>query len=303
MLQHWLNELAVWAPGLRRILIHSSGEGDGVSRSISPHLLTALAKWLRRVRADRVNEAIDDDDWDAADPHSFCGTGYVVVTTYESIRRNPGKSHCFNLVILQSDAFGLTCSFLPFLSRVAEVWTGHKWSYVVMDEAQKIRNPDADVTLACKRFRTPHRLALSGTPIQNDLKELWSLLDFVFPGRLGTLPAFEQEFADPIRRGGYSNASPLQVQLAYRCALVLRDLINPYLLRRQKKDVKEVSRMPGKTEHVLFCRLSQRQRILYEAFLGSDSVSKVMRGSTQMFAAITMMRKICGEYLSLVTMQ
>jgi DNA excision repair protein ERCC-6 len=67
--------------------------------------------------------------------------------------------------------------------------------------------------LNIQRLRTPHRLALSGTPIQNDLKELWSLFDFVFPGRLGTLPAFENEFAIPIKRGGYSNASPLQVQV------------------------------------------------------------------------------------------
>lgn len=100
-------------------------------------------------------------------------------------------------------------------------------------------------------MRTPHRLLMSGTPIQNDLRELWSLFDFVFPGRLGTLPAFEAEFADPIRRGGYSNASPMQVQLAYRCALVLRDLINPYLLRRQKKDIKEVSRYVRSTTFTL----------------------------------------------------
>jgi DNA excision repair protein ERCC-6 len=112
---------------------------------------------------------------------------------------------------------------------------------------------------------------------------------------LGTLPAFENEFSDPIRRGGYSNASPMEVQLAYRCALVLRDLINPYLLRRQKKDIKEVARMPGKTEQVLFCRLSDRQRILYESFLQSDQVRLVLRGSTQILGAITMLRKICNH--------
>ena len=123
----------------------------------------------------------------------------------------------------------------------------------------------------------------------------WSLFDFAFPGRLGTLPAFENEFADPIKRGGYSNASPMQVQLAYRCALVLRDLINPYLLRRLKKDVNEVSRMPGKKEQVLFCRLSNRQRVMYEAFLQSDQVKQVMRGSTQLLGAITMLRKICNH--------
>jgi DNA excision repair protein ERCC-6 len=136
---------------------------------------------------------------------------------------------------------------------------------------------------------------LSGTPIQNDLRELWSLFDFVFPGRLGTLPAFEQEFAEPIKRGGYSNASPMQVQLAYRCALVLRDLINPYLLRRLKKDIKEVNRMPGKKEQVLFCRLSDRQRMLYESYLQSDLVKLIRRGSTQLLGAITMLRKICNH--------
>ena len=71
----------------------------------------------------------------------------------------------------------------------------------------------------------------------------------MFPGRLGTLPAFDEEFAGPIKRGGYSNASPVQVQLAYRCSLVLRDLIDPYLLRRQKAEIDEVRRMPSKTEH------------------------------------------------------
>lgn len=196
---------------------------------------------------------------------AFCGTGYAIVTTYESIRRSP------------------------------DVWINHDWSYVVLDEGQKIRNPDADVTLACKRLRTPNRLLMSGTPIQNDLRELWSLFDFIFPGRLGTLPAFEAEFAEPIKRGGYSNASPMQVQLAYRCALVLRDLINPYLLRRQKKDIKEVNRMPGKTEQVLFCRLSSKQRTLYQEYLASDEVMGVMRGSVQLLKAVTMLRKICNH--------
>lgn len=121
------------------------------------------------------------------------------------------------------------------------------------------------------------------------------MFDFIFPGRLGTLPAFEAEFAEPIKRGGYSNASPMQVQLAYRCALVLRDLINPYLLRRQKRDVKEVNRMPSKTEQVLFCRLSSKQRSLYQDYLASDEVMGVMRGSVQLLKAVTMLRKICNH--------
>ena len=266
ILQHWLTELTIWAPGLRRVLIHTSGGSlDRFDRSISNSLLQSLSKWLRKCRSHRVNEPIDDDDWETMEPHSFCGTGYVIVSTYENLRRN------------------------------ADLYASHDWSYVVLDEAQKIRNPDADITLACKRIRTPHRLAMSGTPIQNDLRELWSLLDFVFPGRLGTLPTFEQEFAIPIKYGGYSNASPMQVQLAYRCAVMLRDMIEPFLLRRLKKDVKEVSRMPGKTEHVLFCRLSPRQRAMYEAYLKSDDVARVFRGNHMLLAAVTVLRKIANH--------
>lgn len=225
-----------------------------------------MDQWLKKVRADRVNEAIDAEDWEGLEPHCFCGSGYAIVTTYENLRRN------------------------------AELYSNHSWSYVVLDEAHKIRNPDAEITLACKKLRTPHRIAMSGTPIQNCLRELWSLFDFVYPGRLGTLPAFETEFGDPIKRGGYSNASPMQVQLAYRCALTLRDLINPFLLRRQKKEVKEVSKMPSKTEHVLFCRITQRQRDMYEAYIQSDNVTGLLRGrSNRLLAAITMLRKICNH--------
>lgn len=66
------------------------------------------------------------------------------------------------------------------------------------------------------QFRTPHRVILSGSPIQNNLKELWSLMDFVFPGKLGTLPDFLQHFAVPILQGGYANASPTQVGISSR---------------------------------------------------------------------------------------
>jgi DNA excision repair protein ERCC-6 len=126
----------------------------------------------------------------------------------------------------------------------------HPWSYVALDEGQRIRNPDADVTVCAKQLATVHRVILSGTPIQNDLRELWSLFDFCFPGRLGTLPAFEAEMATPIRIGGYANASASQAQLAYRCALVLRDLVHPYLLRRMKRDIMKILPMPKKTEQV-----------------------------------------------------
>lgn len=151
----------------------------------------------------------------------------------------------------------------------------------------------SQVTIAVKSLRTPHRILLSGSPIQNRLVELWSLFDFVFPGRLGTLPVFEAEFSTPISIGGYANASSIQVQTAYKCAMVLRDLIDPYLLRRVKADV-DIN-LPDKTEQVLFCRLTKQQRQLYEKTLASREVKLAMEGRTKIFAAITLLRKICSH--------
>ncbi|KAH9372161.1 hypothetical protein HPB48_009706 [Haemaphysalis longicornis] len=142
-------------------------------------------------------------------------------------------------------------------------------------------------------FRTTHRLILSGSPIQNSLRELWSLLDFVFPGRLGTLPVFMQEFAVPITQGGYANAS--DVQTAYKCATVLRDTIKPYLLRRMKDDVRSHLRLPSKNEQVLFCRLTDHQRELYQQYLDSGEVANILTGRLQVFVGLTNLRKICNH--------
>ncbi|XP_075738929.1 DNA excision repair protein ERCC-6 isoform X7 [Rhipicephalus microplus] len=145
------------------------------------------------------------------------------------------------------------------------------------------------------KFRTPHRLILSGSPIQNNLRELWSLLDFVFPGKLGTLPVFMQEFAVPITQGGYSNASDVQVRTAYRCATALRDSIKPYLLRRMKEDVRTNLQLPNKNEQVLFCRLTDHQRELYQQYLDSADVASILVGRLQVFVGLMNLRKICNH--------
>ncbi|XP_005098039.1 DNA excision repair protein ERCC-6 [Aplysia californica] len=169
------------------------------------------------------------------------------------------------------------------------------WHYVILDEGHKIRNPDAKVTICCKQFRTPHRIILSGSPIQNNLKELWSLFDFVFPGKLGTLPDFMQHFSIPIVQGGYSNATQIQVETAYRCACVLRDTINPYLIRRMKADVKKNLELPNKNEQVLFCRLTDEQRDVYQEYLDSRECNAIIQGKFQVFSGLITLRKICNH--------
>ncbi|XP_026799080.2 DNA excision repair protein ERCC-6 [Pangasianodon hypophthalmus] len=171
----------------------------------------------------------------------------------------------------------------------------YDWHYIILDEGHKIRNPNAGITVACKQFRTPHRFILSGSPMQNNLKELWSLFDFVFPGKLGTLPVFMEQFSVPITMGGYANASPVQVQTAYKCACVLRDTINPYLLRRMKADVKANLSLPDKNEQVLFCRLTEEQRQVYQNFLDSKEVYQILNRDMQIFSGLIALRKICNH--------
>ncbi|GFR05825.1 DNA excision repair protein ERCC-6 [Trichonephila clavata] len=171
----------------------------------------------------------------------------------------------------------------------------HEWHYVILDEGHKIRNPDAQATLVVKQFRTPHRLILSGSPIQNNLKELWSLFDFIFPGKLGTLPVFMHEFSVPIMFGGYSNATQVQVQIAYKCATVLRDTIKPYLLRRMKSDVQMSINLPSKNEQVLFCQLTKDQEELYKGYINSKEVESILSARLKVFIGLINLRKICNH--------
>ncbi|KAI7730455.1 hypothetical protein M8C21_000925 [Ambrosia artemisiifolia] len=194
--------------------------------------------------------------------------------------------------VLRNEA-GLLITTYEQLRILGEKLLDIEWGYAVLDEGHRIRNPNAEVTLVCKQLQTVHRIIMTGAPIQNKLSELWSLFDFVFPGKLGVLPVFEAEFTVPISVGGYANASPLQVSTAYRCAVVLRDLIMPYLLRRMKADVN--AQLPAKTEHVLFCSLTSDQRSLYQSFLASSEVEQIFNGERNSLYGIDVMRKICNH--------
>lgn len=188
----------------------------------------------------------------------------------------------------------------------------YNWHYVILDEGHKIRNPSAKATVAIKLLRTPHRLMLTGSPMQNDLTELWSLLDFTNTGLLGNLKTFQEHFSTPILHGGFSNSTPMQEATALSVASILKDLISPYLLRRTKQEVQHHILLPNKTEQVLFCSLSEQQKLLYKEYLMGDDVSNILGKGVKnwaadnhirarVFVAITKLRKICNHpdiYLS-----
>jgi non-specific serine/threonine protein kinase len=123
------------------------------------------------------------------------------------------------------------------------------WRVAVLDEAQAIRNPGAKQTRAVKRISADTRIALTGTPVENRLSDLWSIFDFTHPGLLGSDKAFAS-YAKRLSTTG--NFAPL------------RDLVRPYLLRRLKTDKSVISDLPDKTEMKAFCHLSPVQAALYQ---------------------------------------
>jgi non-specific serine/threonine protein kinase len=139
---------------------------------------------------------------------------------------------------------------LPWLSSTA-------WDILVLDEAQAIKNPGARQTRAVKQLRAQARFALTGTPIENRLGDLWSIFDFINPGLLGTakqFSAYTRRLAD--QKGANDNAGSAYAPL--------RELIRPYILRRLKTDRAIITDLPEKTELRAFCALSREQAALYQ---------------------------------------
>jgi non-specific serine/threonine protein kinase len=125
------------------------------------------------------------------------------------------------------------------------------WRFVVLDEAQAIKNPAAKQTKSVKRLKAEMRIALTGTPIENRLSDLWSIFDFINPGLLGSSTQFSA-FVKALADRPHNPYGPL------------RDLVRPYILRRLKTDKSIIADLPDKTEVKTFCLLSRKQAALYQ---------------------------------------
>jgi len=159
-----------------------------------------------------------------------------------------GRKSSFGLI----PKHDLVLSTYPLLSRDADVLLEQDWHAVILDEAQSIKNPNAETTRQALRLKARQRLCLSGTPLQNHLGELWSLFDFLAPGFLGGARSFKTRFRTPIEKHGDVERQDL-----------LTRRIRPFMLRRTKEEV--ISELPPKTEIVEPVEMETNQRAIYEA--------------------------------------
>lgn len=201
-----------------------TGDDDGPSLLVAPASL--LANWAAEIdrfapslRAVIIHpSAMSAEQMSNATPESLQPFD-LVITSYGSLLRSPGLADT-------------------------------QWRFAILDEAQAIKNPNAKQTRAAKALKSQARIALTGTPVENHLGDLWSIFDFINPGLLGTARQFST-YAKHMAQREHNPYGPL------------RDLVRPYILRRMKSDKSIITDLPDKTEVTAHCTLSRKQAALY----------------------------------------
>lgn len=182
----------------------------------------------------------------------------------------------------------------------ADVLKPINWNYCVLDEGHLIKNSKSKTSQAVKQFQSNHRLILSGTPIQNNVLELWSLFDFLMPGFLGSEKVFQERFAKPIAASRFAKSSSKEQERGALAIEALHKQVLPFLLRRLKEEV--LDDLPPKILQNYYCDLSELQRNLFDDFSkrqGKEIQAKAgnddRESKQHIFQALQYMKKLCNS--------
>ena len=213
----------------------------------------------------------------------------------KKIKRNDNKL-VYNLVIASYD---IVRNDIEFFSSI-------DWNYCILDEGHVIKNGKTKLSKAIKSLSASHRLILTGTPIQNNVLELWSLFDFLMPGFLGTEKQFMARYSRPILQSRDAKSSSKEQEAGVLAMESLHRQVLPFILRRMKEDV--LKDLPPKIMQDYYCELSRLQTQLYEDFAKSKariSLQESIAGkpvsekanipSTHVFQALQYLRKVCNH--------
>ena len=166
------------------------------------------------------------------------------------------------------------------------------WASVILDEAQFVKNPATRAARAVRKLTAGQRIALTGTPVENRLSELWAILDWVNPGMLGSRERFRHRYSKPIERGD-------DTTVAAEAAAALRALTRPFVLRRSKADRQLVPELPDKIEQIAWAGLTREQAVLYQhvvdELLEAADHHEGMKRRSIVLAALTKLKQICNH--------
>jgi len=185
----------------------------------------------------------------------------------------------------------LAITSYPLLRRDAERYAGIEFRAIILDEAQHIKNPETQNAQAAAGLRARHRMVLTGTPLENSVRDLWSIMNFAMPGYLGSREDFKERYEQPIMQGAESG--PVKSRLAKR--------IRPFLLRRTKREV--YKELPEKIEQVVYCELTKHQAEVYGKLLGESrrqiselsGIKDQNKGRMLMLTALLRLRQACCD--------
>lgn len=212
--------------------------------------------------------------------------GFKIMTYYGSQKERKLK----RIGWTKPNAFHVCITSYKLVIQDHQSFRRKKWKYLILDEAQNIKNFKSQRWQLLLNFSTEQRLLLTGTPLQNHMMELWSLMHFLMPTFFESHRAFEELFSKPMTGMVEGN-----VEYNESIIIKLHKVLRPFLLRRLKSEVEK--QMPKKYEHVVMCRLSKRQRYLYDDFM-SRAKTKETLASGNLLSVINVLmqlRKVCNH--------
>ncbi len=237
-------------------------ESSGVPPTLIVVPLSVVGNWLHEARR-------------------FCPQLKVMV--HHGLGRNEGDAF-----VAQAEASDAVVTTYALTHRDRDTLARVHWHRVVLDEAQTVKNPVTKQAIAVRSLTATNRVCLTGTPVENRLSELWSIMDFLNPGYLGPAGAFRSRFAVPVER--YRDQQR---------AAQLRELVRPFLLRRLKTDPAVAADLPEKVESREYAHLTTEQAELYESIvrrmLGQVEKAEGMRRRGLVLASLVKLKQICNH--------
>lgn len=198
------------------------------------------------------------------------------------------ERHAGDALVEACEASDVIITTYALANRDRDTLARVRWRRVVLDEAQFIKNPQAKQSQAVRSLAAERRVALTGTPVENRLSELWSIMDFLNPGYLGNAQSFQRRFGVPIERYRDKNRGEQ-----------LRALIGPFVLRRLKTDPTIIADLPEKLESREYCHLTREQAELYEStvkrVLADVEKSQGMQRRGMVLSALIRLKQICNH--------